>query len=139
MVAGHMQGQVDGKGCDGRHDLSPWVAANLTNCRPSRAEVLPSQGLDGPYAMLRIPALHHANISCRPYKWLLLADDDSYMVLPNVLKFLQRKATDHTIPLYLGCASAVSARPIPAQPPPPRLQHSTYSLPMFKHCPQPRT
>mmetsp|Transcript_17275 Transcript_17275/g.30828 ORF Transcript_17275/g.30828 Transcript_17275/m.30828 type:complete len:409 (-) Transcript_17275:708-1934(-) len=49
-----------------------------------------------------IPALHHANISCRPYKWMLLADDDSYMVLPNVLKFLTSK--DHTVPLYLGFA-----------------------------------
>lgn len=24
-----------------------------------------------------VPAAHHANASCRPYKWLLVADDDS--------------------------------------------------------------
>eukprot|EP00668_Euglena_longa_P000316 GGOE01000412.1.p1 GENE.GGOE01000412.1~~GGOE01000412.1.p1 ORF type:complete len:356 (+),score=81.16 GGOE01000412.1:172-1239(+) len=47
-----------------------------------------------------VPALHHANISCRPYKWLLVADDDSYLVLPGVLRFLQGKR--HDLPLYLG-------------------------------------
>ena len=45
-------------------------------------------------------ALQYANTSCRPFSWMLLLDDDTYMVIPQVARFVQN--LNFNTPLYLG-------------------------------------
>eukprot|EP01006_Ploeotia_vitrea_P064347 TRINITY_DN87621_c0_g1_i1.p1 TRINITY_DN87621_c0_g1~~TRINITY_DN87621_c0_g1_i1.p1 ORF type:complete len:407 (+),score=26.95 TRINITY_DN87621_c0_g1_i1:58-1278(+) len=45
-------------------------------------------------------SVHHANTSCRPFKWLLVADDDTYMVTSSLRSLLT--GLDHNMPWYLG-------------------------------------
>eukprot|EP01012_Entosiphon_sulcatum_P057243 TRINITY_DN80981_c0_g1_i1.p1 TRINITY_DN80981_c0_g1~~TRINITY_DN80981_c0_g1_i1.p1 ORF type:complete len:372 (+),score=35.84 TRINITY_DN80981_c0_g1_i1:42-1157(+) len=49
-----------------------------------------------------LSAVLHANQSCRPYKWMLLADDDTYFVLPPLKAFVSK--LDSSLPYYLGMA-----------------------------------
>uniref|UniRef100_A0A7S4CAA2 N-acetylgalactosaminide beta-1,3-galactosyltransferase n=1 Tax=Eutreptiella gymnastica TaxID=73025 RepID=A0A7S4CAA2_9EUGL len=60
------------------------------------------QGGNNPSEHRWIPAVSHANATCRPFKWLLLVDDDTYLVMSNMRKVLFKQ--DPQLPWYLGYA-----------------------------------